>query len=209
MYQSIHDISNHLKHFTFSLIISCMTLYLTTIISLIWRVFCNLSRQSSTHCSKTLVNFWVHSVWEQTFCGFTVHCLCLHQPPQLAQTQAAVQLCCSTSLRYDVTTTNLWCMIMNTFPVCVSACRAVDCVNLFILIQLCLNYQALFKALSFDVNTNIKSSFLNVAGKSQPFAERGVVSAAHKYMNGWRVIAAGWASASPGGRLKSPSMHPG
>lgn len=38
----------------------------------------------------------------------------------------------SACLRYDVTTTNLWCMIMNEFPVCVFACRAVDCVNLFV-----------------------------------------------------------------------------
>lgn len=57
----------------------------------------------------------------------------LHQVLRLARTQAAVQLTCSISLRYDVTN-NLWCMIMNKFPVCVFACRAMNCVNLFILI---------------------------------------------------------------------------
>lgn len=43
----------------------------------------------------------------------------------------------SGSLRYDVTTTNLPCIIMNKFPVCIFTPRVVDPVKLLIINNLC------------------------------------------------------------------------
>lgn len=69
----------------------------------------------------------------------------LQQVPELAQHKQLYSwpAALAGSLRYDVTATNLSCMIMNKFPVYVFPCRVVDPAKLFIIINLYLNFQAL------------------------------------------------------------------
>lgn len=101
----------------------------------------------------------------------------------------------SACLRYDVTTTNLWCMIMNEFPVCVFACRAVDCFNLFILSEFMFKlprpglelgfWKAVLKStqiLSLRLLCWIWSSNLNTDPADMNYSE--CVSTPHKVMNG-------------------------
>lgn len=131
----------------------------------------------------------------------------------------------SACLRYDVTTTKLWCMIMNEFPVCVFAWRHVDFVNLFIFKWI---YVEITKTLNlafvldvfFDVNTNFKplNVILNLVVRPKPWfllnfsAEHHAAGTPHEVMNGrgFTGLLVEWlCRLHPEGELKSPSMHTG
>lgn len=126
--------------------------------------------------------------------------------------------------RYDVTSTNLWCMIMNEFPVCVFACRVVDCVNLFTLRGFRFKLPRPGLELDFWIDVLMSTqifkpqiilllwwSDLNTdPADINHSAEHCAASALHKIMNG-RGFKVCWLSdcVHPEGKLKSPSMHTG